>query len=719
MSGTLLHAMRTVLALFGPGLATTLFSVVPAAQHTVHDEARLGPLPRWREGGTPVEDHTLPLVPFAVRGHGTSALRTPPTSGTMESPPEYSPAKGVLFRYHTNAWPSVVVDCVAALTGDPAHDEIAYVVVNSEPQQNAATEAFLGKGADLSKVQFLRELTESIWLRDYGPHFVWQSGTRVVVDSHYERPRPQDNFIPTLVAEDFVEPAHAMGLFYSGGNFQPGPDRSGFVTARVQQDNPDLSTQQIADLFSAYQGIDTLHIFPRLPTTVDVTGNIDMWMYLVDEDTVIISQFVAGSNANATLITNNAVPYMEDLGFTVYRTPAWHTGFPTPTLYTYANAFRVNDRIFVPTYGSGNTSYTDDDAAALAVWEAAAGPSIEIVPIDCYDIIQANGAIHSIAMQVPRYTASLPSAHVLSPAGGEVLAWGATHDITWSSTDDGSVTSIDLLYSTDGGLTFPETIATGLADSGRYSWTVPSSLATDEARVKVVAHDDASNSVEAVSAADFRVCEGVRRVHDFSSGAGVDEWGWGYQTSSWSQIDGQRHPAAIVTPIESLVTNAFAALAASDATGSHFDIARYRAPLPSTDQESSHVFEFRIDEPIGRLLDVELLWEGFAGSCTQMEFYVWDRVAGNWTDARGNFGANAYLANWAGNADGRLSAHVTDDFHRYIDPDGIVTLLLYTERPQDQSFHDYVAVITTSLPGPDTRHVPAASPAAQRSATWP
>ena len=41
-----------------------------------------------------------------------------------------------------------------------------------------------------------------------------------------------------------------------------------------------------------------------------------------------------------------------------------------------------------------------------------------------------------------------------------------------------------------------------------------------------------------------------------------------------------------------------------------------------------------------------------------------------------------------------------------------MTLLLYAERPRDQSFHDYVAVITTSLPGPDPRHVPAASPAA-------
>jgi len=98
---------------------------------------------------------------------------------------------------------------------------------------------------------------------------------------------------------------------------------------------------------------------------------------------------------------------------------------------------------------------------------------------------------------------------------------------------------------------------------------------------------------------------------------------------------------------------------------------------------------------------------------------VWDRVTGNWADARGGFGANAYLANWAGNVDGRLSAHVTDDFHRYIDPDGVLTLLVYAERSQQETFHDYVAVITTSMPGPGTHHLPLPSPGAERSANWP
>src|SRR5262245_13910340 len=136
------------------------------------EERGLAPLPRWREGGTPQDDPARALRPFAVRGR---SARMPPGTGTMEAPPEYTPTEGVLFRYHGTTWPTVVRDSVAALPGDPLHDEIAYVVVANATQQNSATNAFVNAGADMSKVVFIVGPTDSIWLRDYGPHFVWQS----------------------------------------------------------------------------------------------------------------------------------------------------------------------------------------------------------------------------------------------------------------------------------------------------------------------------------------------------------------------------------------------------------------------------------------------------------------------------------------------------------------------------------------------------------------
>ena len=118
-----------------------------------------------------------------------------------------------------------------------------------------------------------------------------------------------------------------MPTYHSGGNFQAGPNRSGFVTSLIYEDNPaeqGFSEDFIDKLFNQYQGIDVLHVMPMLPPFVDATGHIDMWMYLVDEDSVIISEFKPGSDQTAISITNNAVSYMENLGFEVHRLPAWN-----------------------------------------------------------------------------------------------------------------------------------------------------------------------------------------------------------------------------------------------------------------------------------------------------------------------------------------------------------------------------------------------------------
>ena len=61
----------------------------------------------------------------------------------------------------------------------------------------------------------------------------------------------------------------------------------------------------------------------------------------------------------AIQVTNDAAVYMENLGYEVFRVPD-HNGFnpgDPNAHYTYANAFRVNDRIFIPTYGESNASH--------------------------------------------------------------------------------------------------------------------------------------------------------------------------------------------------------------------------------------------------------------------------------------------------------------------------------------------------------------------------
>ncbi len=545
----------------------------------------------------------------------------------------------------------------------------------------------------MSKVRFTIMPTNSIWIRDYGPHFIWQAGARAIADSHYYPTRPVDNFIPTRVADDYlVIPSYDMGLYYSGGNFQPGAARSGFVTSLINQDNPTHGEAFIAELYQIYQGIDTLHVMPRLPSNVDGTGHIDMWLYLVDDDTVIISEFIPGSNPTAIQITNDGAEYMANLGYEVFRVPDSNSYHPyDPNChFTYTNAYRVNDRIFVPTYGQGNPAHLARDAQALAAWQAAA-PDAEIIPINCYDIIWAAGAIHCIMMQVPRHTDAVPSAHVISPAGGELLVGGTVHDLEWVADDDREVTSIDLFYSTDGGETFPYEIAGDLENDGRFDWTVPEIVSTDTI-VKVVASDADENQTEAVSVNACAVTGASQTIYDFSSGAGVDRWGWGYQTYNWSYLNGVRRPADVQNEIDQLQSGAYQKIAVSDANGSDGDSNRYRAPSPSSGRESTHIFEFIISEDPGSILDIGIEWEGYGDNCIQMELYVWDYVEGNWGDGAGRFAENRYMDNFAGNRDAVLRGHIRNDFERYIDIDGMLTILLYGERSSQESFHDFVSV---------------------------
>ncbi|RLF34771.1 MAG: hypothetical protein DRN08_04115, partial [Thermoplasmata archaeon] len=78
---------------------------------------------------------------------------------------------------------------------------------------------------------------------------------------------------------------------------------------------------------------------------------------------------------------------------------------------------------------------------------------------------------------------------VTSPDGGEAWIVGTSHNITWNIT--GPIAQVNIDYSTDGGSTYPNTIASSVdASLGSYSWTIPNTL-SKLCRVKIT---DASDS---------------------------------------------------------------------------------------------------------------------------------------------------------------------------------------------------------------------------------
>ncbi len=97
-----------------------------------------------------------------------------------------------------------------------------------------------------------------------------------------------------------------------------------------------------------------------------------------------------------------------------------------------------------------------------------------------------------------------PVVTVTSPNGGESWLVGSLHNITWTATDNVAVANVDLAYSTDGGATYPNAIATGIANSGSFAWTVPNTP-TVQARVRVTAHDTGCATGSDDSNANFTI----------------------------------------------------------------------------------------------------------------------------------------------------------------------------------------------------------------------
>jgi len=153
-----------------------------------------------------------------------------------------------------------------------------------------------------------------------------------------------------------------------------------------------------------------------------------------------------------------------------------------------------------PNYDFGsivNLTATPNPGYALAGWSGDASGNTNPLPVT----MDGDKNITATFTDV-----GLPVVLVTAPNGGETVSVGANLDLTWTASDNDSVNAVDLLLSRHG-LGGPyESIASGVPNSGLYSWTV-TAPASDSALVKVVAHDLASNTGEDVSDSLFTITD--------------------------------------------------------------------------------------------------------------------------------------------------------------------------------------------------------------------
>ena len=181
---------------------------------------------------------------------------------------------------------------------------------------------------------------------------------------------------------------------------------------------------------------------------------------------------------------------------------------------------------------SSNTSFTDvsspssDDHSGSDTAVRISSISIAAMTMSAY-----------IEVGVPTVDSVDPQVTVIGPNGGEDWVAGSAHVVTWTAMDNVGVDRVDILLSYDGGMSFPETLATGLTNSGSWPWQLPVAVYSNLI-IQVVAADVAGNVGSDMSNAAFFVSDQYAPVVSVTTPAGGEIWNtYSNQTIEWSAAD--------------------------------------------------------------------------------------------------------------------------------------------------------------------------------------
>jgi len=313
---------------------------------------------------------------------------------------------------------------------------------------------------------------DAIWAIDFGPLPIVDTtdGTWAFADFRYYHQRAYDDGIPTVLGRGLPQlgvsaPAvtYRMPLNTEGGTFQATSDgvcvtgsrQLVYMTGDWSYETmplADLQTsapaQEMKSILAQYVGCKDLIVLHSI--TDDGTGHIDMFLKIVNDDTVLVGDYPTpyandAQQTNAARMDGNAdflAAYVKPNGgqFTVARLvmPGHRSTNNGPVPFTYINSTFLNGLNLWPAF-----TYPEWEASrdlAQQQWEAVA-PDMTHIWIDSEELSFWSGAIHCITRTIP---AGEPGAWVAdgtcdgdtcaAPAGGysgECQPANLTTDVCW------------------------------------------------------------------------------------------------------------------------------------------------------------------------------------------------------------------------------------------------------------------------------------------------
>ncbi len=359
------------------------------------------------KGFAPGEEALMKDYIAGLQSRSLACITSPP-EGKVRSMAEWEEQQALVITW--TSFTNILTEIVRH-----AREEVEVIIVCSN--ENVVKNQLNSAGVNWSSnVTFIEDEFDSIWVRDYGPNSIYLDDVEELafVDWIYNRPRPDDDRIPEVVADylgldNYCTTIAPLDIVHTGGNYMSDGLGTAFSSDLVLEENGPFnewgtsnhSEEEFLEIMNQFMGIEAYPLMEALP--YDVIHHIDMHMKLLNEETLLVGEYPEGVadgpqiEANIQYVLDNyKTAYGED--FKIVRIPMPPDNGAYPDTWwadyrTYANSVIVNTTILVPTY---EEQY---DTTALRIWEENM-PGYNIIGIECNDIIPSLGAIHCITKEV-------------------------------------------------------------------------------------------------------------------------------------------------------------------------------------------------------------------------------------------------------------------------------------------------------------------------------
>ncbi len=337
--------------------ALFMFASTMSTMGYMSAQAQTREAPDWRKL------HYLSEEEMRIPVRSINFTETPAPTEAPRFVAEFEPMQGVAIAYPLG----IPVDLVKSLA-----DNCQVYCIVQQYQQSSARSSFINAGVNMDRVTFVNARTDSYWVRDYGPWYIFAGKNPAIVDNVYNRPRQYDDVIPSAFATFWGIPLYSMDLVHTGGNMmEDGRGHGVSDNLVIQENNNDEATvrQKMLD----YLGIDNYHI--TIDPQNDYIAHVDCWGKYLAPDKILIAKLPKTDSryenyesvANYFATTNCCWGYP----YKVYRVE--EPG--GTTLAPYTNSLILNKHVYVP-MGS-NSTYNE---RALQVYRDAM-PGYEVTGV--------------------------------------------------------------------------------------------------------------------------------------------------------------------------------------------------------------------------------------------------------------------------------------------------------------------------------------------------